>query len=245
MSACLLLAAAMACIPSAGAGKEGLLSYETASAMRAQELAHRLLPPERAARVERAEVQQDARSDALSHIKLFHRPGPLGDRFCGQAADFVSFDAPEGSLAAAAGERAPMQAGEPREVLLIALAPGCRMAAGQAFAYLNPGVEPAAGQRVLEDLAAAKDAAAGPGPLPFSLRCEDTLGQGKCPGDGRSALAALPLEQAWLVSGGDGDPPSPRVTIGWRGSLYWDVAVRDFGTDKAEFSMVWKAPAPF
>ena len=73
----------------------------------------------------------------------------------------------------------------------IALAPDCRIAAGQNFVRINPPATIADAMAALRDLAAARAAARSGGALPFASTCADETGQGACAPGGRAVLANL------------------------------------------------------
>jgi hypothetical protein len=107
------------------------------------------------------------------------------------------------------------------------------------FAHINPGSTLEESKKVLRWLEWARNQARGDGSLPFTLNCRDEVGHGKCQSGARSALAALPIEKAsiithWTVSVVETSP----------GQLYWNVEANDT-PGYASVDLTWKIPAPY
>ena len=205
------------------------LSLGSVQAMPPRALAERLIGRAAARSIVEAEMDPPIVQGGLpSSVRLIERGRPHGNDLCVQRVHHVTPVA-EGQVVTAGG----------RVTQRIALAPRCRTVAAQRFASVNPGVGLDLAAALLRNVASARTAAAGTGALPFRLTCRDELQQGACRGDGRAALAALPLHQAFLISA------PAQIAVGAPSRPLWDVAFLAPGTPHAELLMTWKVPAPF
>lgn len=211
-------------------------------------LAERLLGQLAARSIERHEVVRPYfTGSALGSIRFYARQRPIGHDVCAREVQTVFFE----TIAASDwNARTPPINDPPTRVERverrdeITLAPDCRMIDGQRFAHVQPGASAEQGLATLRALARVRDAARADGPLPFHLACMDAHQRNACRGDGRAALAALPLHQAFLIdryraTGGG------QVAIGVPGGLYWDIHITALGETYASVTMSWTMPAPF
>ena len=174
-------------------------------------------------------------SDAVSHVvsrgisldgppssvRFEGRPSETGDGFCARKWYYVSVSAE----------------GEPQEPVV-----GNKVRLGRCeglYAHINPGSTLAESKKVLRWLDWARKQARRDGPLPFTLKCRDEVGQGKCDKGARSALAALSIEKASIIT-----RRSVSVVETTPGELYWSVESNDT-PGHAFVDLTWKIPAPF
>ena len=204
----------------------------------AQVLAERLLGPERAASVVSFQADRDPLLGVIGSLRFFHRARPLAPDICGRAVDYLSLRPAASVDPQADRSRAPLRIGATRQFVEIAPAPECRLAPGQHFVRINPNVSTSAAMSILRNLAATQAAAQAQGGPPFRLSCEDELSSG-CGDEGRATLAALRVEQAWLIPEGD------RIVVGEPGQAGWTVRFVNFGESGAEVRLSRRIPAPF
>jgi hypothetical protein len=179
---------------------------------------------------------------ALMSARFFGRPHAATAEICARNVDIVDFSPIEGLSDATLSRDSPSHVARFARATEISYAPGCRLAAGQAFAFVGEHIGPETAMRALAALAAARRAASLSGRLPLRYTCRDDLHGDHCRGDGRAALATLPLEQVLRIEvdagGGIGfDLPGERV--------FWALRLTGLGTDQAALTIVAQAPPPF
>jgi len=228
------------------AQKMDALTFDSIRQLPTAELADRLLGSRRAEGIRRHELYEHRRTPGEGHV-IFYRDTTAVDRdVCAYSTTFAYLD-PDGAPEPGTDPgRVPLFVISIADEELLAYAPGCRTVAGQGFAIVNPGVDRDGAIAALRNLAAARAAAAGSRSLPFALSCGDSGGGGACARGDRAILAAIPSEQAWLITGEDGagSPDQPSIILGRRGESYWEVHIADFGTPRARVSLIWTAIAP-
>jgi hypothetical protein len=224
--------------PLAAAQAPDNIDPSTIETMSAQILAERLLGPERAANVASFQADRDPLLGVIGSLRFFHRARPLAPDICSRAVDHLSLT-PAGPVDPQADRsRAPLRVGATRQFVEIAHAPECRLATGQPFVRINPNVPTGAATSILRNLAAAQAAAQANGGPPFLLSCEDELNRG-CADEGRTTLAALRVEQAWLIQDGNS------VIVGEPGQAGWTVRFVHFGESGAEVRLSRRIPASY
>ena len=179
---------------------------------------------------------------ALMSARFFHRPQPKTAEICGREEDVVGFEPIAGLSDATLSRDSPSRIDHFARLHEISLAPGCRLAPGQSFAYVGEHIGVEAAMRALTALGEARRAAANPGPLPFRYTCRDDLHRDHCRGDGRAALATLPLERTFEIETDGADAVQfsiPGETV------YWSVRLTGLGTHHAELELVAQAPPSF
>lgn len=170
--------------------------------------ATQILGAERAASVDRLEALPMWMTPSATRIRFYYPPTRLSGDLCRRSGHetMVSFDV--------------VREGRERltDLVELALGPDCR-SADRPFAVVERDVSL---MQAADSLRAARDAqaAAATGEaLPFDLLCEDELRQG-CADGGRPTLAALPIDQARIISG-------EGVFIARTHEFYWIVRVFD------------------
>ena len=222
-----------------------IYSYDSIRQVPAPELAERLLGAELAADIVQIEVEPLGLVEQLGSVRLVHRPQPLEADGCTRRVDSVFFY-PVASVDAQTPPRQVRTRPESRlRGLEVALAPACRLDAGQRFAALSRGIGAHDGAATLRRLNMARRAAAASGDLPFRFSCEDTTGQRACGGDGRAALAGLPVEQTRLIVLPRAPVGALQAIVGEPGQLYWEVTMTGSETDLTDLVMTRRVPAPF
>ncbi|MEA3013086.1 MAG: hypothetical protein QOD42_1631 [Sphingomonadales bacterium] len=258
--AALLALAVMHVAGAAGAAPGPTYTRASVAPLSTAELAALLLDPADAATVERHWIGEAfTPSDYLQDIHFVARARPLGPDICGRDTLHVSL-----TLADPADWRGridpAVRAGPAVRETRIALAPGCADLPGRRFASIGrrhagtgARLNHEDGIRILRALAAARAAAARPGPLPFRLRCgvDGEWGARECPADLRALLAGLPLHRVLSI---DRPPfvaralcgPIPPMTgdsveIDAEGEAVadgsvWEVRLRDWGAGRASIT---------
>ena len=209
-----------------------------------REVAERLLGRDLAVDVESYSLDPNFSypNGALMSARFFHRPRPATADICLRDEDVVGFQPIEGLSDATLRRDSPSRVDHFARLKEISLAPDCRLAAGQTFAYVGEQVGLEAAMRALAALGAARRAAALPGPLPLRLICQDELRRDHCRGAGRTALAALPLERAFDIEPDAGG--AIRIDVPG-GTAHWTLRLVGLGTDELELTLVAGAPPPF
>jgi hypothetical protein len=248
MNRATLAMAALALAASAGEARRPPATYSRAdlAGLTTAELAQRLLGPDVTAVALSHVVEPPSRpGEPLTIISFVLSPRPIGDDICGKDQASVYF-APIGKRRAPRPPDAPTRIFERGQSTRIALAPFCRMAPGQLFARPITGMPLEKSVDLLRSLNAARAAAAAPGPLPFRLSCSDSRSRkgDMCGGDPRSALASLPLTQAFRIERSEDIEGAFQVRIGDPASddedlPFWKIDLIATGTDLAEIRMVW------
>jgi hypothetical protein len=238
-------ALALACGVSAAPGQlPGGFTRANLGRAPARAVIERILGRDLAANIESYSLDPNSfdPNGALMSARFFGRPRPATADICLRDVDIVGFEPIAGLSDATIRGDSPSRVARFARASGIALAPGCRLAAGQGFAYVGEHIGLETAMRALAAVGAARRDAAMPGPLPLRFTCRDDLHGDHCPGDGRGALAALPLEQTAIIEidAGGGirfDIPGQRA--------YWAVRLVGLGTDQAALTLVAQAPPPF
>jgi hypothetical protein len=240
-----LTLAASAFVFAAAARAEPPLTFRAIRALLPATVALRLLGPERGAEIVRIETRPNAgMAPGVLEVRLFSRAVAVGPNHCLQPLYRVTLTTLTPGHFELAEDEA-LRVGHVDETALIARAPACRLSEGQQFAEFRPGLDEAAAMRALDDLAYAQ-AAAGGRRLPFRLSCRDEVDRDPdlCRRGARDVLAHLPLDQACDVDSDEDDPHAVAVTLCLHESQ-WTLSMRDFHTNRARLSMLWKDPDPF
>lgn len=222
------------------------LTVEAIRAMPAPTIAERLIGPQQGADVERSEVRWDGMLPGGAELRLFHRPVPFAGDMCSQRVHYLSLLLLDPTDATSLPrDRQSLRVTHIRDNETIAMAPSCRTAPRQSFAYINPLVGRMAAVQALRNLWAARAAAARRGRLPFRVACRDVAPDpgDRCRRGGRRTLATLPIERAWLISNNDDSQIS--IAVGEPGQVFWRVVITDFGSERARVSLTWMFPPPF
>jgi hypothetical protein len=111
------------------------------------------------------------------------------------------------------------------------------------FAHLQPGAAIAPAKRALRWLEWARGIARAGVPVPFELKCRSETEQDRCAGGAAEALAQLPLEKTYIVSG-DKHSWGFAIAENKPGVLLWDVDI-DTADGASSISLTWKMAAPF
>jgi hypothetical protein len=235
--ACLDLSAATAQLP-------GGFTRASLAGVPVHDVAERLLGRDLAATVESYSLDPNFSypNGSLMSARFFHRPQPATAEICARTVDIVEFEPIAGLSDATFSRDSPSFVEGLARATEIALAPGCRLMDHQPFAGIVSGIELADAIRVLTFLSTARRAAAGPGALPLQLTCHEALQRDHCRGDGREALATLPLERTLMIEGQG--PGGVRLDIDG-GTTHWVLNLAGFGTDRVVLTMSSGPPPPF
>jgi hypothetical protein len=161
--------ATVAALAAAQATAQQGLGYSLESITRAStaRLARELLTPDEAVDVESHRVHDGGIMPWLTGVSFYYRPRPVTGDICGRPYHHIGFypiaTTPDQLPRQIFAQRGPDTTGT-----LLALAPECRLAAGQNFAHVSPVIGQEAATNALRAIAAARAAARGTGELPFS-----------------------------------------------------------------------------
>lgn len=223
------------------------------------DLARHFLEPADAATVESHRIQEDTylvTRDKSWEIWFDAPDRAVGPDICLRTTFRVDFFPIKRTAGNAGMDEIPARAQPPIRLSAFALAPACADLPGRRFAVVlrssQNAISDSEAIAILRTLAAARAAAAGTGPLPFRLSCDNRSRRNfECPADLRSVLAALPLHQAFTIERN----PFPNncdtsareqgdaVEIGGpHDNDIWDARLRDMGTAQAEVILIRQFP---
>lgn len=204
--------------------------------MSTNQLAAKLLPPELARTVvaHKAEPLLGEGSPLFS-VTFYGKPRPTLDGFCERPL-YKVYANPES------------QGGQGSQVRL----GGCPQTRDAEFAGLDPA-RPAEMKAALRWLANASRLARGSQPLPFEIECVAEVEPERCAKGGRAALAELPAENTFIVSGTfNCQPGETRFAVrqaplppGIVLTPVWDIRLVHAGKQRPRLQMKWAVPPPF
>jgi hypothetical protein len=214
------------------------------STLSTDDLAARLLPPERAAAVVRHDVRRSVFHEGqdLRTVDFYQRPYSLAEDVCLRQVLMVSFADPAGYNRARMTQDRPMKVESVSALPDIALLRYCAPQPGHRFARLSGDLSLGEGVQILRSLRAARELAEGTQPLPFRLLCVPLRGEAApCTAAERAAFAAIPLHTAYQIERRPG-PASCRPEDALGGDLvlldrdgpgFWQVRLIGLGGPEA------------